>query len=143
MINKLHGLSPSGGLVSPSGFFSAQTRVNLVKRLQTVIFLISITILGYFKLLQSTSYTWMKNIGMKNRSGVKNSRDEEIRNKKSFKCLDDMYTYLFFLATLTRYFITVKLRTNIRYHYIIILIYTMFDTLNTFLNLFIKHLLLG
>ena len=104
---------------------------------------LAITILGYFKLLQSTSYTWMKNIGMKNRSGVKNSRDEEIGNEKSFKCLDDMYTYLFFLATLTRYFITVKLRTNIRYHYIIILIYTMFDTLNTFLNLFIKHLLLG
>ena len=88
--------------------------------------------------------TGMKNPGMKNRSGVKNSRDEEIGNEKSFKCLDDMYTYLFFLATLTRYFITVKLRTNIRYLYIIIpIIYTMFDTLNTFLNLFIKHLLSG
>ena len=52
--------------------------------------------------------TGMKNPGMKNRSGVKNFRDEEIRNEKSFKCLDDMYTYLFFLATLTRYFIAVK-----------------------------------
>ena len=98
--------------------------------------------------------TGMKNPGMKNRSGIKNFRDEEFRDEemnrsgiKNFrdeefrdeeirneKSSNDKHNY-FFLATLTRYFITVKLRTNIQYLYIIIpIIYTMFDTLNTFLN---------
>ena len=64
--------------------------------------------------------TGMKNPGMKNRYGIENFRDEEFRdegfrdeefmdeefrNEESFKCLDNTHTY-FFLATLTRYFIT-------------------------------------